>query len=1581
MDRSTYKLLQTPHLLAIFWLSVLCCTIVQAAKPPAPLTIKSAVYNKKAAKLTVKTVVKNTSGLLTLLHNKGGVLGQTRDNKHNFSIPLAQLGDIPCQVEVRLGDLKVNRAVKGAAADCKKAPICNVLSPIENSNVAYNQNTPFEAQVILKDKKAVPISYEWDFAGGVMGHPSGQLPGTGNVKADATFVRNNSRYRVRFTATDAVGRRCESSVNVVVGTLPAGLPNIAPLAEAAQQSAPTKANALQKAAGERVVLPYQDWTMQTASDARTVPDVYVVYGPQVNNINATVYEKARKPVVLGSDKIELKYSATSNPADPIGANSINSTSQNWPVGTPLMQATLQKSDFFEAYVPPASASLDEDSQSYSFSDFLYLYRFIAGTEDTANNTGTAAPLSSQGYLIPELASESVADEGYHSTKLNPPTNPDHGRYMPGIAAPYATNDPQPFSNYDHNDSAFAAQMLPLTDIDDTGRINPYPLFRIEARDADVNFPVSTTDIVANSGRDLHCRECHAKGKIGASSNARLYNDGHQHGGISRSFYEPKSDSIYDQEYAAIGNIVHIHPAYGIKGAEDKGNEKTDANGALVVGRNGPATCNNTGCHSSAIMRTPYKQGLHTPSTSSPLSTDMHRDHGQMQYNANKDDILRDSHGKRVRLDPAKIWDSKTGSIPNSLFPVKDPNGKILPMEENCLKCHGGMREQCYRDRMYTAGVTCYQCHGDMLAVGNSFKKSTPSADDNSYREPWLDEPDCASCHTGNANRGKTGTDGFFSGGVMRTAFDESDPSATSRPADPFNPDQIRFAIPVAAMDIGDAERSDSGKFIPFTTKTRLFRAGKDNHGQVACAACHGAAHSIWPNRDPNANDNVTAFQLQGHSGPITECFVCHTADSFAKFEDLDEGVKAIDAKIGILGGPHNMHPVDDPNWWKQAVGDIVDSTPNQPKRKGIIKGGWHNDYAKIAGRAGEDQCSACHGNDHLGTRLSKTPVDREFVNEKGKKIKVKAGTQIGCQLCHSIIKSCSASPSGSNCGKPSDLVAGTTNLAPVITSTAATQVVVGEEYRYEMKANDPEGSGLSYQLARNYSSLIDTHYMDTLTGVLNIPADKIATLTKGYDSTNQLFLFDYQVIVRDSKGAQTVQSVKVSLECPTELIWDVITSTCTKITIISRPTVDGLDAGQVYNYKVEAKQRSGEPLSYGLTGQPEGMTIDTNTGLLTWYETNNLLDANNINFTVIVSNSQGDSVTQPISLAVCGAPLHWDETAKTCLGPVNFTSDPSMIKGITVGETYTYQSNATQAGNLPLSYSLTSSPEGMSIDSKTGLINWVAQASESNQINFIVNASDSTYTAQQFVSLNVCVPPALWVASTEACINSIEFTSSPVGGIDAGQLYKYQVSTTHAKGLPITYSLGDYPSTPDQAYPTKPNGMTIDYSQTGLISWTAESQLANSGYAYFAVIATDSTGLSARQTLQVFVCESGTNWSETLSTCRGDVRITSVQPVQGLDVGQTFSYQVTATDEKPSSLPITYSLSSLYPESINMSIDANTGLINWVATATEDPNNPSVSIQFVVTATDTLGQAESQGGSLTVCVPPQHWNAENQGCL
>ncbi len=59
----------------------------------------------------------------------------------------------------------------------------------------------------------------------------------------------------------------------------------------------------------------------------------------------------------------------------------------------------------------------------------------------------------------------------------------------------------------------------------------------------------------------------------------------------------------------------------------------------------------------------------------------------------------------------------------------------------------------------------------------------------------------------------------------------------------------------------------------FEQPGKLYHQSKGHRG-VMCATCHGAAHALGP--AINAEDNAQAIALQGHSGKIDTCTVCHT---------------------------------------------------------------------------------------------------------------------------------------------------------------------------------------------------------------------------------------------------------------------------------------------------------------------------------------------------------------------------------------------------------------------------------------------------------------------------------------------------------------------------------------------------------------------------------------------------------------------------------------------------------------------------------------------------------------------------------
>ncbi|UZR28468.1 cytochrome C [Methylococcus mesophilus] len=1005
----------------------------EAVLAAGKIKIARAGWSDKTGTLIVKGTAKNVDGAVDIYDINGRRLGGGQGPSFSLSLGRSDLPAVPCAVRVQSGDTEAIKPVKGAPKSCAKTPTCSIVAPASGTALKVGVETHFEAAAGSKDPAAQPLKYEWDFAGGAWGHPT-------DLMAMATFIRDNSTYRVRFSATDAQGRRCEDAVDVVVGTPPAGLPSKVP-----EQAAPKLGGELDGTPDDLAVLPFEDWTMQHTTDAKTMPNDYVSFNPLISTMNAYVYKKARLPVPLAGDAVEVDYSAASNPSDPVGADSVNSTSRNWPVGASLMEAAVQKTDLWETFTRGDFADVDQS-------------KYINGSWIMDPWKKGGQPQPDEGYFKYKAVTSSGGGKVYGSVPDNDPNNSDHGRYMPGIAQPYQANYSQPFSKFLDGEQRFAATTIPMTDIDDQGRVNPFPLLRVEAKQN--GRTLAGTDAVLSNSRDHHCRECHAKGGIAAPENppqTKAACRSSPFGAISderrkrmgRAAYPPCEEkpayysvsdfggdpnSIFDQEYAAALNYSSIHEFYdGLYFLDQMLHGVKDHHSGKVIADR-PSPC--YGCHATAMLFVPFKQDwwdvegfkANDPVYEPNYSIAMHRFHGELQWNDAKTGIVRDDKGMYVR------WDWKTkGRNTRTLFPTLDANGNPLPMEENCLKCHSGHREQLYRDRMYTAGVTCYDCHGDMLAVGEAFPKNylankdkVGSLERDDYRVPWFDETDCGSCHVGDGNLGNDGSGGFFSAGVMKRAFDDADLSATTRAVDRTHPDSVRFAVApkenykatfptLFYYTVDPTSMVFQTKMVDTKIDAPVYRHGKDSHGDVACAACHGAAHAVWPNRDPNANDNVTALQLQGHTGTIHECNVCHTTDSFAKKEDLDGGQYSGDAKAGILGGPHNMHPVNDPYWWKSTEGD-------SPNSDGTIYGGWHNDYAKSSGAKGEDQCAACHGNDHKGTRLSKTPVDRVFdfrgfdgkklkkAGFKSKVVKVAAGTPIGCDTCHSLETSFIGSP-------------------------------------------------------------------------------------------------------------------------------------------------------------------------------------------------------------------------------------------------------------------------------------------------------------------------------------------------------------------------------------------------------------------------------------------------------------------------------------------------------------------------------------------------------------------------------------------
>jgi hypothetical protein len=147
-----------------------------------------------------------------------------------------------------------------------------------------------------------------------------------------------------------------------------------------------------------------------------------------------------------------------------------------------------------------------------------------------------------------------------------------------------------------------------------------------------------------------------------------------------------------------------------------------------------------------------------------------------------------------------------------------------------------------------------------------------------------------------------------------------------------------------------------------------------------------------------------------------------------------------------------------------------------------------------------------------------------------------------------------------------------------------------------------------------------------------------------------------------------------------------------KPVIGSTPNLEIL-GGQTYSYDVDATDPDADTLSYSLVVAPAGMTINQQTGLITWDTT--LDDIANHAVTVQVNDGRGGSIEQTYTLAVIAEPPN---------RPPLFTSIP--LVDARINQPYLYDADAIDPDQDPLIYRLILGPEGMTIDPATGVVAW-----------------------------------------------------------------------------------------------------------------------------------------------------------------------------------------------------------------------------------------------------------------------------------
>ncbi|MCG6912088.1 MAG: cytochrome ubiquinol oxidase subunit I [Deltaproteobacteria bacterium] len=317
--------------------------------------------------------------------------------------------------------------------------------------------------------------------------------------------------------------------------------------------------------------------------------------------------------------------------------------------------------------------------------------------------------------------------------------------------------------FDNETMAYGADELPVTPYRRNGSFNPYPLFKLEAREVETGKRLAQTSLVLPVSTEMGCRTCHG-GPWRVDGRA----------GIS-------------DETAA--NILEVH---------DRIN-RTDLLAAAKKGR--PRLCQS--CHSGNLP------GVTGDPKRLNLSAAMHGFHANYLG-----DMGDEACGTCHASSPVGLTQSFRGIH--------------REIELTCVNCHFSLEEHALS--LLTAEKKAGKDEPAKKLMAHLAPRAVESPSQIRPRIPWVNLPDCLNCHV------------------------DFHPPET---------DQVAYGAWTATAD-------------------RLYHNRTDDAGLV-CTACHGAAHAIYPARNPFGEDidNLQPLQYQGTPYPIGsngQCRVCHIID-------------------------------------------------------------------------------------------------------------------------------------------------------------------------------------------------------------------------------------------------------------------------------------------------------------------------------------------------------------------------------------------------------------------------------------------------------------------------------------------------------------------------------------------------------------------------------------------------------------------------------------------------------------------------------------------------------------------------------
>ncbi|MGC9363767.1 MAG: putative Ig domain-containing protein [Fidelibacterota bacterium] len=275
------------------------------------------------------------------------------------------------------------------------------------------------------------------------------------------------------------------------------------------------------------------------------------------------------------------------------------------------------------------------------------------------------------------------------------------------------------------------------------------------------------------------------------------------------------------------------------------------------------------------------------------------------------------------------------------------------------------------------------------------------------------------------------------------------------------------------------------------------------------------------------------------------------------------------------------------------------------------------------------------------------------------------------------------------------------------------------------------------------------------------------------------------------------------------------------------------DEEALYSVTLQAEDiDSGDHLTYSLLANPDGMTIDANTGLIEWTPDNDDVGLHDISVRAVDDSAAAITAGWTLEVRnVNDTPVWTSVPTGTITSPEDalYTTDVDAIDA--------------DAGDV-ITYSLTQSPLGMTINATIGVISWTPDNSQVGNHSITIRATDlaGAFVSQTFTLqvTNVASPIAAPVAG--------DFTPSAAVTVAADTFFikedtVYTLNLTvpdEGVGTASSYSFDDFPN---------PDWVSLADAASGLVTLTPTN--GSVGLDSFLVYFRDQPG--SRDTLTVYL--------------------------------------------------------------------------------------------------------------------------------